>query len=156
MTFVNRLTKPSFLLWILKPCYNFVAYRRKYRCMVSNIGNNFDFFFDARQRWSQMNQCFAIPLTLIKVVVKYAGNFDFTFDARQRWSQKCSGCDHTFDTSQKWSQIRPLHFYNTFEWFQRWEQICSGLIIQTLMSKVILRKEIKKLYLNTVLKIFIR
>ena len=30
-----------------------------------------------------MNQCFAIPLTLIKVVVKYAGNFDFTFDARQ-------------------------------------------------------------------------
>ena len=63
-----------------------------------------------------MNQCFAIPLTLIKVVVKYAGNFDFTFDARQRWSQKCSGCDHTFDISQKWSQIRPLHFYNTFEW----------------------------------------
>ena len=26
----------------------------------------------------------AIPLTLIKGVVKYAGNFDFTFDARQR------------------------------------------------------------------------
>ena len=45
---------------------------------------------DARQRWSQMNQFFAIPLTLIKVVVKCAGNFDFTFDARQRWSQKCS------------------------------------------------------------------
>ena len=78
------------------------------------------------------------------------------FDALQRWSQKCSGCDHAFDISQKWSQIRPLHFYNTFEWFQRWEQICNELLLQTLMSKVILRKEIKKLYLNTVLKIFIR
>ena len=30
------------------------------------------------------------------------------------------------------------------------------ITLQTLMSKVILRKEIKKLYLNTVLKIFIR
>ena len=78
------------------------------------------------------------------------------FDARQRWSQKCSGCDHTFDISQKWSQIRPLHFYNTFEWCQGWEQICNELLLQTLMSKLILRKEIKKLYLNTVLKIFIR
>ena len=60
--------------------------------LALTIVNNFDFSFDARQRWSQMNQCFAIPLTLIKVVVKYAGNLiDFTFDARQRWSQKCSG-----------------------------------------------------------------
>ena len=30
------------------------------------------------------------------------------------------------------------------------------ITLQTLMSKVILRKEIKKLYLNTVLKIFIQ
>ena len=35
-------------------------------------------------------------------------------------------------------------------------QICNELRLQTLMSKLILRKEIKKLYLNTVLKIFIR
>ena len=103
-----------------------------------------------------MRQCFDIPLTFIKGVVKYAGNFDFTFDARQRWSQKGSGCDHSFDTSQKWSQIRTLHFYNTFEWCQRWEQICNELLLQTLMWKLILRKEINKLYLNTVLKIFIR
>ena len=39
---------------------------------------------------------------------------------------------------------------------ERWEQICNELRLQTLMSKLILRKEIKKLYLNTVLKIFIR
>lgn len=39
---------------------------------------------------------------------------------------------------------------------ERWKQICSELRLQTLMSKLILRKEIKKLYLNTVLKIFIR
>ena len=39
---------------------------------------------------------------------------------------------------------------------ERWEQICNELSLQTLMSKPILRKEIKKLYLNTVLKIFIR
>ena len=58
-----------------------------------------------------MRQCFDIPLTLIKGVVKYDGNFDFAIDARQRWSQKCSGSDLTFDTSQKWSQIRTLHFW---------------------------------------------
>ena len=39
---------------------------------------------------------------------------------------------------------------------EKWEQICNELRLQTLMSKLILRKEIKKLYLNTVLKIFIR
>ena len=39
---------------------------------------------------------------------------------------------------------------------ERWEQVCNELRLQTLMSKLILRKEIKKLYLNTVLKIFIR
>ena len=39
---------------------------------------------------------------------------------------------------------------------ERWEQICNELRLQTLMSKLILRKEIKKLYLNTVLKIFTR
>ena len=39
---------------------------------------------------------------------------------------------------------------------ERWEQICNELSLQTLRSKPILRKEIKKLYLNTVLKIFIR
>ena len=33
-----------------------------------------------------MRQRFAIPLKLVKGVVKYAGNFNFTFDARQRWS----------------------------------------------------------------------
>lgn len=31
-----------------------------------------------------MRERCAIPLTLVKGVVKYAGNFDFTFDARQR------------------------------------------------------------------------
>ena len=36
---------------------------------------NFDFTFDARQRWSQMRQRFAIPLTLVKGVDKYDGNF---------------------------------------------------------------------------------
>ena len=35
---------------------------------------------------------------------------------------------------------------------ERWEQICDELGLQTLMLKLILRKEIKKLYLNTVLK----
>ena len=44
----------------------------------------------------------------------------------------------------------------TFEWCQRWEQMCNELLLQTFMSKLILRKEINKLYLNTVLKIFIR
>ena len=39
---------------------------------------------------------------------------------------------------------------------ERWEQICNELRLQILLSKLILRKEIKKLYLNTVLKIFIR
>ena len=39
---------------------------------------------------------------------------------------------------------------------ERWEQICTELRLQTLMSKLILRKEINKLYLNTVLKIFTR
>ena len=35
MTFVNRPIKPSvFLPWILKPCYNFAANRRKYRYMT--------------------------------------------------------------------------------------------------------------------------
>ena len=44
----------------------------------------------------------------------------------------------------------------TFEWCQRWEQMCNELLLRTLISKLILRKEINKLYLNTVLKIFIR
>ena len=39
---------------------------------------------------------------------------------------------------------------------EKWEQICNELRLQTLMSKLILRKEIEKLYLNTVLKIFMR
>ena len=34
--------------------------------------------------------------------------------------------------------------------------MCNELLLQTFMSKLILRKEINKLYLNTVLKIFIR
>ena len=44
-----------------------------------------------------MNQCFAIPLTLIKVVVKYAGNFDFTFDARRRCRQIYNLFAYSFD-----------------------------------------------------------
>ena len=51
--------------------------------MQSQMINNFDFTFDARQRWSQMNQHFAILLTC-QTCDKYAGNFDFTFDAHQR------------------------------------------------------------------------
>ena len=39
---------------------------------------------------------------------------------------------------------------------ERWEQICNELCLETLMSKLILRKETRKLYLNTILKIFIR
>ena len=44
-----------------------------------------------------MNQCFAIPVTLIKVVVQYAGNFDFTFDARQRCRQTYKLFAYSFD-----------------------------------------------------------
>ena len=99
-----------------------------------------------------MRQCFDIPLTLIKGVVKYDGNFDFAIDARQRWSQKCSGCDHTFHTSQKWSQIRTLPFWMMSKVRANVQWITST----NTYSKLILRKEINKLSLNTVLKIFIR
>ena len=53
-------------------------------------------------------------------------------------------------------EIKSVLAENKLNGAERWEQICNELRLQTLMSKLILRKEIKKLYLNTVLKIFIR
>ena len=104
-----------------------------------------------------MNQCFAIPLTLIKVVVKYAGNFDFTFDACQRDEVKSVVAMTTplilVKNEDKYDRYTFTTLLNGAE---RWEQICNELRLQTLMSKLILRTEIKKLHFNTVLKIFIR
>lgn len=58
------------------------------------MSKNFDITFEARQRWNQMRQRFAIPLILVNGVIQYAGNFDFIFDVRQIWSDMCVGCDH--------------------------------------------------------------
>lgn len=58
------------------------------------MSKNFDITFEARQRWNQMRQRFAVPLILVNGVVQYAGNFDFIFDVRQIWSDMCGGCDH--------------------------------------------------------------
>ena len=48
-----------------------------------------------------MNQCFAIPLTLIKVVVKYAVNLTLPLTHVKDEVKSVVSCDHTFDTSQK-------------------------------------------------------
>ena len=40
------------------------------------MSKNFDITFEARQRWNQMRQRYAIPLILVNGVVQYAGNFD--------------------------------------------------------------------------------
>lgn len=58
------------------------------------MSKNFDITFEARQRWNQMRQRFAIPLILVNGVIQYAGNFDFIFDVRQIWIDMCVGCDH--------------------------------------------------------------
>ena len=70
-----------------RPCYTFDSSQTLAWSDMSITLTSFT--FDARQRWSQICDDFAIPFILVKGVVKYANNFYFTFDARQRWSQIC-------------------------------------------------------------------
>ena len=100
--------------------------------MKSNASMLYYSFNPYQRRFSNMLVTLTLPMTHVKDEV---------------------GCDHTFDISQNTTVTLLQHFWMVSKVRADMQRI---LLLQTPMSKVILRKEIKTLFLNTVLKIFIR